>query len=268
MSNLGGALDAVDDVSNATNALGLVELGPRRQGHQINRVDGLRLDGRRRSLPLGPTVAPTSNEKLLAQERARGMHARPLSAPRNKSLFDALSKDVSKAILLGIRANHDERCTTKYGSVQTEHGVNSARNVRMDVLNKSTECECIRNADERMPMVRHERDGVYIDWKKEQGAPEDSKNHAIQGLAGPQQIALPDGLSGDFHDEPGGNKTRRLATHAVPPSTFRTNRNRAITLADASGSSGPRTPGTAHRTMPALMPPVFCRGWASKELGR
>jgi hypothetical protein len=219
MRDLRGALDLVHDFAHAKITLSLIEMAPRRQGDKIDRVRLLDLGARWRSparptrtaataanLALAPSVAPPPDENLLAQQCPRAMHTRPLRTPRDEPFLDALCKHVSKPVLLRVLTNHDERRPPKDRPVSPEHRIHRARNVRMYVLNESTQRKSIGNADERVPVVGHEREGVKIDGKQSQGAPEHSENHAIQRLAWSQQKSLANRLRGDLDDKSSGNK--------------------------------------------------------------
>jgi hypothetical protein len=219
MRDLRGALDLVHDFAHAKITLSLIERAPRRQGDKIDRIRLFDLGARWRSparptrtaapaanLALVPSVPPPPDENLLAQQCPRAMHTRPLSAPRDEPFLDALCKHVSKPVLLRVLTNHDERRPPKDRPFSPEHRIHRACNVRMHVLNESTQRKSIGNADERVPVVGHEREGVKIDGKQSQGAPEHSENHAIQRLARPQQKSLANRLRSDLDDKSSGNK--------------------------------------------------------------
>lgn len=98
MRDLRSTLNRIDNFAHANVALSFVELAPRRQWNQIDRIRVFDLGTRwlaalpspAANLSLVPPVAPSPNENLLAHESPRAMHTGPLDTARNKSLFDAL----------------------------------------------------------------------------------------------------------------------------------------------------------------------------------
>lgn len=123
------ALDVVDDAADTAKTLRLVEMSPRRQRHKVDWIDAFARSDSAANLSLRATIAPPPDEDLLAQKRASTVNTWPLGASGHKSFLHALSKNVSKAILFGVLANHDEGGATKDRPVSPEHGVHCSSNV-------------------------------------------------------------------------------------------------------------------------------------------